>query len=78
MRLFSASFLALVASLSLMCAWIVAMPIDMSDRLVWAGLLFPLLWPSLIFWVYWSEGPRRPLLALSLAVLASIAVALAP
>lgn len=78
MRLFSASFLALVAALGLMCAWIVAIPIDMSDRLVWAGLLFPLLWPSLIFWVYWSESPRRPLLALSLAVLASIAVALAP
>ncbi|MEQ9609785.1 MAG: hypothetical protein RLN99_19175 [Kiloniellaceae bacterium] len=78
MRLSAALVMALLASLGVVSAWLVAMPIDMSDRLVWAGLLFPLLWPSLVFWVYWSESPRRSLLLLALASLASVAVVFAP
>ena len=77
MRLFSATVLALLAATGLTAAWIAALPLAMAERLVWAGLLFPLLWPALVFWVYWPEQPRLPLIALGLTTVLSCCLVLA-
>lgn len=74
MRLFGALSLSLIAAVLVMSALIVAGPGAVSDRLIWSGLLFPVLWTSFIFYVYWPERALQPIAVLSLASIASVAL----
>jgi len=55
-------------------AFIVLAPGDVPARLIWAGILFPLLWPLLFFFSYWPKRPLGPVLGLTAASLLSGAV----
>ena len=57
MRLLNALLLALIAAVLGTAAFTIALPVDLAQRFIWAGLLFPVLWPLLIFLSYW---PHRP------------------
>ena len=78
LRLFSGVLLAPVASLAIVLAWVEAFPAETAHRLIWAGLLFPVLWPAFMFYAYWAERAYRPCLLLVMASLASAALILAP
>lgn len=74
MRLFGALFLSLIAAVLVMSALIVAGPGAISDRLIWAGLLFPVLWICFIFYVYWPERAVQPIAVLALTSVLSAAI----
>lgn len=62
MRLFNALILALIAAVLGTAAFIIALPVELGHRFMWAGLLFPVLWPLLIFLSYWPHRPLTPVL----------------
>ena len=62
MRLFNALILALIAAVLGTAAFIIVLPVDLAQRFIWAGLLFPLFWPLLIFLSYWPQRPLTPVL----------------
>ena len=62
MRLFNALILALTAAVLGTAAFIIVLPVDLALRFIWAGLLFPLLWPLLIFLSYWPHRSLSPVL----------------
>jgi len=74
MRLFNALILALIAAVLGTAAFIIVLPVDLAQRFIWAGLLFPLLWPLLIFLSYWPRRPLTPVLVCSGLSLVSVGV----
>lgn len=77
MRLLSAIVLALVTALSIISAVVAAFPVDMTYKLIWAGIAFPVLWALLIFFAYWSVRPALPVILCTILSAASIAAILA-
>lgn len=72
MRLFATLILSMTAAFWLMTACMTLLPGDVSERLVWSGLLFPLLWPLLMFYASWPEKAYWPVAVLGGATLAPV------
>lgn len=73
-RIVSLILLAPLAALGIKFALLELVPGDMAAKLIWAGLLFPVLWPLLMFYAYWPENPRTPAILLTAVSLLSGAI----
>jgi len=60
MKLAGSLVLTLTATILGMGAIVSNAPGDMAAKLVWTGVAFPLVWPCLVFWIYWSGRPLIP------------------
>lgn len=65
MRLIGLIVVSFLFTILFTSALIVAVPYDLTDKLIWVGMSVPLAWCSAMFYCYWDNNPLRPLVVLS-------------
>lgn len=65
MRLLSLIVVSFLFTILFTSALIVAIPYDLTDKLIWVGMNVPLVWCGAMFYCYWDNKPWRPLVVLS-------------
>lgn len=65
MRLFGLIIVSFLFTILLTSALIVAVPYDLTAKLIWVGMSVPLVWAGAMFYCYWDDQPWRPVAVLS-------------